>query len=209
MDFLTAQHNVRQFILVGNCTLANICFNTALIDPRVTGLAITNPYIPEALCETAFFKIRKHLFRRESWLRLFTGRMKAPRVSITASANPKARDDSSKPASGSFKRDTILPNDFEIKLEKLLTERAVQALLVFSSAETSLHYFRHHYGKTLTKLSRAGRLRFEIAATEAHDFSANDDCAAALNEVLSDWVTKTWISAPSAESLLGPTADLS
>jgi hypothetical protein len=201
MELLAAKHHVKQFILMGNCTLANICFNTALVDSRVVGLVITNPYIPEALCETFFFKLQKHLFRKESWLRLLTGRMQVPRPAATGQGDRKPRVDATKTATSNANRDTILPADFDLKFQQLLTDRAVKTLLVFSAGETSLYYFRHHYGKMLAKLSRAGKLRFEVTDVEGHDFSAHDDCAAALNEVVADWAQKTWTSASSTGAL--------
>lgn len=183
MDLLAATHGVERFVLMGNCALANISFNTARADARVAGMILTNPHIPEQLARSLLFKLRRHLLRWRSWTRLLNGDMKLRPGGAVAD----------EPA---FTKDLVLPPDFDRKLEALLTERAIPTLLVFSSAEPSLHYFRRVYRQTLKRLIASGKLQFDVVPTEHHDFSAHDESALRLNEIVNEWAARMWPPRP-------------
>lgn len=192
MDFLAAKHKVSKFIVMGNCTLANICFNTALAEPRVVGVILTNPYVDPSFMNSVFLKFQQHFFRMESWRRLLTGRMKMPSATAFVSTGRKLSESEALPSTGYFSKDAALPADFDVRLQRLLMERGVRALIVFSKGEPSLYYFRRFYVKVLKSLSKTGLLSFKIAATTSHDFSARDDAALGLNEIVSEWTQNAW-----------------
>jgi hypothetical protein len=194
MDLLASKHGVEQFILMGNCTLANICYNTARVDSRVAGLILTNPHVPETEMNGVVFKIQRHFFRKSSWARLLKGQMQLPGAALTLSgpAAEKARAEATR---WDFKKDIVLPEDFDRKLATLLTERRLPTLIVFSDSEASFVYFERHYRKTIQQLVRAGRLRYEVIQTDQHDFSARTETATALNDLISDWMKHTFPAA--------------
>jgi hypothetical protein len=192
MDLLSAKHGVERFILMGNCTLANICFNTARVDFRVAGLILTNPHVPETEMDGVLFKIQRHFFRKSSWARLLKGQMQLPgstALSTNAAQAEKARVEAMR---WDFKKDIVLPRDFDRKLASLVGERPLPALIVFSDSEASFVYFERHYRKTLNQLVRAGKLRYEVIQTDQHDFSARTETATALNDLISDWMKHAW-----------------
>ncbi len=47
MDELSKRFPVDRFIVMGNCAAANVSFNTALVEPRVAGMILTNPHVNE------------------------------------------------------------------------------------------------------------------------------------------------------------------
>jgi hypothetical protein len=199
MDTFGATHGIKQFIFMGNCALANISFNTALVDSRVVGLILTNPYVSKRLTSGLGFKLRWHLLRRRSWSRLLRGKMnlRSPRAPNSGSAMQAHSSDGNPPdvqgtSPPDLNQDIMLPPDFDRRLEILSRERGMPVLLVFSENEAGLEYFRRFYRKTLRRLIAAGSLRLEVIDTQVHDFSARDDSALRLNDVVADWVGTTW-----------------
>jgi hypothetical protein len=182
MDRLADVYGVQRFVLMGNCTLANICFNAAVQDARVVGLILTNPHISNPLTERLSFRLRRHLFRWRSWRRLLSGGMRLRPRAATAEGGIE----------WNFKGNVVLPTDFDRRLGTLLALRPVRTLIVISAAEAGLSYFERHYRRTLTALESTHGLRYEVLETDIHDFSATDGSAEKLNGVITDWVTKSW-----------------
>jgi hypothetical protein len=214
MDALGASHGIKQFILMGNCALANISFNTALADSRVVGLILTNPYVSKRLTSSLLFRLRWHLLRRRSWQRLLRGEMNVrPLDGLLRMVRRRSGTSPGTPSPGperqalggdvnpsdmqgtvalDLKQNMVLPLDFDRRLECLLQERRMRVLLAFSENEAGLEYFRRYYGRLLRRLIATGCLRFEVIDTQVHDFSARDDSAVYLNDIVTDWVGRTW-----------------
>jgi hypothetical protein len=187
MDRFERSHGVRRFVLMGNCALANIAFNTALVDQRVVGLILTNPHISKAITTGLLFKLRWHSRRWRSWLRLLRGQMRLrPAAGAQFQAGDRAEDLRRVRWQG-LTNDILLPSDFDRRFEQLLHARSMQALLVFSEPEAGLEYFRRNYGQTLRRLVAAGRLRYEVVNTPVHDFSHAEDAARRINEIVAAW----------------------
>ncbi len=72
IEVLGEKRGVENFVLFGNCGRASICFHTALQDPRVSGLILTNAHVSDVLTVSAFYKRR--LLSKESWRKLLTGK---------------------------------------------------------------------------------------------------------------------------------------
>ncbi len=193
MDLLTQTHGVQRFVLMGNCALANIAWNTARSDERVAGVILSNPYVPSKLMSGLLFKLRHHVMRWSSWTRLFSGRMKLASVASAVQGEPATPQASGPQGSGldqDFSQDLLLAPHFDRELAAVLATRNLQALLVFSRGDPVRDYFRR-YARTLRRLVTSGKLRHEVVATDNHDFSAGDDSASALLAVIADWAART------------------
>jgi hypothetical protein len=202
MDQLTAEHGVDRFILVGNCALANICFNTARADPRVIGLVCSNPHAPDPQLNTLAFRLHRRLFGRGSWLR-------RRRAGTDAGAPPRLTAPASQPddvnanavLKWQFDGDIVLRTDFDRSLSELVSSRALPVLIVFSDVEPSLHYFEMKFRRTLDALVRQKKLSFQILGADVHDFSATAEAARAFNDVVSSWMERVVLpTMPAASS---------
>lgn len=191
MDQLTAEHGVDRFILVGNCALANICFNTARVDPRVIGLVCSNPHAPDPQLNTLSFRLHRRLFGRGSWLRrLWSHDNPDALPRLTAPATQPDDVNANAVLKWQFDGDIVLRTDFDRSLSELVSNRALPVLIVFSDVEPSLHYFEMKFGRTLDALVRQRKLSFEILGADVHDFSATAEAARAFNDVISHWMER-------------------
>ncbi len=181
MDHLAGTHGVRQFILMGNCALANICVNTAIIDRRVAGLIATNPYVPENFPAWLAARIRRNALHLQSWLRLLRGELHVQR-----------RPQPEELELSRYGGNVALPRDFPRRLQQLVSERGLRILIAFSRREPGLLHFRQHYRRELNQMAAANQLRFEVLPTDCHDFSDHDDAAAKLNELIGEWMRSSW-----------------
>jgi hypothetical protein len=181
MDYLTRKHGVQRFVMMGNCSLANICLNTALSDTRVVGLILTNLYVPEHLLAWIFLRIRRHLFKPKSWLRLLRGEMQVQRL------------DPDEPQLRNYRDDVVLPRNLPRCLLQLALERGTRILIAFSRLEPGLFHFRQ-YRKAFRESATHGELRFEVLPTDGHDFSATEEAATKRNDLISDWIKFSWSS---------------
>lgn len=197
MDKLAAECQVSRFILMGNCACANVCFNAAVADPRVTSLILTNPHISKA--QVLSVAMWRKLSRQETWKRALTGKMQwrsgLRRLSTILAG--KYRGEQGKAAARAllqtytYKQDVVLPADFDEKL-KHIADRGVSTLIVASKAEDDFYYIKKTYRGTLDQLLRAGALRIEELEGDTHVFSTNDKAAGALNDAISRWIDKSF-----------------
>jgi hypothetical protein len=88
--------------------------------------------------------------------------------------------------------DVALPVDFDRRLELLLAERPLRILIVLAQLEAGLGYFLRRFHRKLDRLATGSQFRFEVLSTDAHDFSATDESASKLNDLITDWVRKSW-----------------
>src|SRR4051812_38154830 len=73
IEVLRAKRGVESFILMGICGRASISFYTAVDDPRVIGLILTNPALSPGL--TVLESYKNKLRSADSWRRLFAGKL--------------------------------------------------------------------------------------------------------------------------------------
>jgi hypothetical protein len=191
IDELTSQHRIQQVVLMAICGEANLCFNTALVDPRVVGLILLNPHVNERV--TVVDVYRRHLFRLSAWRRLLTGKSRLTELKALLRSRVRGADVPPQSAQSRFEKDIILSLDFDQKLTSLLTKRGVRALIMFSYTEAGLHYFRRTYGETLDKLVASGGLTFEVMSRDAHNFYLDDESARELCEIIPKWAAKALV----------------
>lgn len=181
MDYVERTHGVRRFVLMGSCALANICLKSALADERVVGLVLTNPYIPENFLAWLSLRLRRNLFKGRSWRRLLRGGMQVQR---------QADPDETRLIS--YTGDVALTAAFPQSLQRLATQRGVRILIALSRPEAIIVYCRRQYRKALRQLARRGQIRLQVLATDNHDFSAAEEAAQKLNELIRNWLESSW-----------------
>ena len=191
IDELASKRGIQQVILMGNCAEANLCFNTARVDPRVVGLILTNPHVNEVL--TAVDAYARKLFRFAAWRRLLTGKSSLAALRWFVRGRLQGADERWLAAQSPFTKDIALPLDFDQKLASLMSERGMRAILVFSYTEDGLRYFRKTYGGTLDNLAASGGLTIEILTRDAHVFSRDDEAARQLSEIICRWGEKALV----------------
>jgi acyl-CoA synthetase (AMP-forming)/AMP-acid ligase II len=183
IDAIVSQRRVTQVVLIGDCAEANVSFNTALVDPRVVGLILSNPNANPTL--TFVDRLPHRLFSLADWRRLLAGNSKLVKSLLHRLGSSAAEQWLA--ARLPYRKDIVLPLDFDQKLSSLLKQRAVRSLLLFSRDRLSLRHFRKAYGATLDQLATSGRLAFDVLATDAHDPSADDDAVRQFAEVTAQW----------------------
>ena len=204
IDAIVSQRRVTQVVLMGDCAEANVGFNTALVDPRVVGLILSNPNANPTL--TFVDRLPHRLFSVAEWRRLLTGNSKLVKSLLYRLGSSAAEQWLA--AHLPYRGDVVLPLDFDQKLSALLKERAVRSLLLFSRDRLSLRHFRKAYGATLDELAASGRLAFDVLATDAHDPSAHDDAVRQFAEVTAQWAAEGFAgrASPRTETPLPPQA---
>jgi hypothetical protein len=190
MDQFSAQRGVTSFILMGNCACATFCLNTAIADPRVVGLILTNPHVTKRQL------LRASLWRKLSdpgtWRRFAAGETDLRENFIAAKAliGRRIRErlaGERHSAAGKPLSDLELPDNLGEELTKLCA-RGVQVLIACATEDDSLHYLRTTYGAVLGELQSQGKLKLEEVAASAHVFSTDDQASSLLNDAISRWV---------------------
>lgn len=196
MDKLAVDRGIKTFILMGNCACANLCFNTAVIDPRVTGLILTNPLILKEQMLEAFFWERLMGLRR--WKRLMggktdlRGRLKLLVGRVFGGPGVGSQEQGVKSSNGRcLSRDVLLSADMDRQL-RALCGRDVKVLIACASSDDSFRYLGIKHREVLSELNRGGHLWFEKVESDAHVFSTDDDAAKLLNDTVSRWVDATF-----------------
>ena len=185
IDELGSKRGIQRVILMGNCAEANLCFNTALVDSRVVGLIMTNLYVNEML--TVVDECWRNLFSLGAWRRLLTGDASARVLKAFLRRRMRGASDQALAAQSCYRKDLVLPLDFDRRLASLTSERGVRALVLFFHTEVGLRYFRKTYGETLDKLVASGSLKFEAMSKDLHDFSTDEEAARQLSEMVATW----------------------
>jgi amino acid adenylation domain-containing protein len=188
IDAIVSQRRVTQVVLIGDCAEANVSFNTALVDPRVVGLILSNPNANPTL--TFVDRLPHRLFSLAEWRRLLAGNSKLVKSLLHRLGSSAAEQWLA--AHLPYRKDVVLPLDFDQKLSSLHQQRAVRSLLLFSRDRLSLRHFRKAYGATLDQLAASGRLAFDVLATDAHDPSADDAAVRQFAEVTAQWAAEAF-----------------
>ena len=193
IEVLAQMRRVDNFVLFGNCGRASICFHTAIQDPRISGLILTNPHVSEVLTVSASYK--RKLLSKEAWRKLLTGRLDLAahlaavgRLKTLVLGRLLRADEKKLIATASLNRDLTLPDRIPERLREL-ADRGVRTLLGFSQNDEGLGYFRAQYGKSFERLREVPGVSVEVLSTDAHVLSLDDWATGALTEIVSRWAT--------------------
>ena len=162
MDALDAKKGVQQFILAGGCSGAFMAMKVALCDPRVVGAVLIS--LPGEKSPIRYF-LRLALFNRKSWLRVISGKAKYDKLK-SAINNIRAQFKFRKEARSENPDVLNVADDL-----RMLIEKKVNLLLVYSEWEPGLDYFFINFRRELRALSSQGKFKAEIIKGMNHDFS--------------------------------------
>jgi hypothetical protein len=189
IDEISSRRSITQVVLMGDCAECNISFNTALVDPRVVGLILTNPNFDPLLQKLTFLdRLPLRLFSLDAWRGVLTGESKLVKSLLRRLGSDAAQQWLA--GKLSFRKDLILPLDFGQKLSALLTERRGRNLIVYSKDRNGLRFFRRNYRRTLNDLAASGHFTFKVMPRNAREDPKNDDVACQFADVVSDWAGK-------------------
>ena len=191
MTTLTSKCGVEQFMLMGNCGLGSICFNTAVDDPRVIGLIMTNPHVSEVLTLSESYKHK--LTNWVFWRRVLSGRADLARhlanirwLKAFIIGRLRGADDKALIAEFTYNKDLTLPDRLDERL-KALSSRGVNILIIFSQHDPSLLYFEKTFGKSFGRLRSVPTLSMEVLPTSSHVISQDDEAAGMVADIVARW----------------------
>jgi len=192
MDFLSSARGIEQFVLIGICSGADISFQIACCDRRAVGAVPINLPRYQPSDELSSYLIyrgaaryywKAALFNPKSWLRLIKG--KAIYQNIIGAIGL--------PIISLFVRKTNVSskvNNFATDL-RLLTERDVRLLLVYSEWDPGLDYLHVILGDKIHELSLDGKLKVEIIPQADHIFTPLWSQEHLL-KVVQNWALASW-----------------
>jgi hypothetical protein len=198
MDQLAAERGVTSFILMGTCACANLGFHAALVDSRVVGLILANPYVSTAqrVRTLGWDKVSKP----DAWNRWRSSSAAHARAALSTVWRVLFGLRWMPVTQAGARRAIELPGDLTRQLGKLC-DRGSKILVACSTTDDSLHYLRKRYGSDLRKLQARGKLSFVEVECSAHSFSTDDSAAALLNDAISRWIeTMDFISSAAVAS---------
>jgi hypothetical protein len=196
MDKLAADRNVASFMLMGNCSFANVCLNTAIVDPRVEALILTNPHLTRhQILELQRWSKAKKVFSIKQWRRLFRGetdlRANVDKLAMLIGRGPEPASQAGLPGSATAKKkgsDMVLPRNLDDEMRKL-ADREVAIFIACSTTEPALRYLKRRHGRTIGELQARGALRFEAIDTDVHFIARDHDGSVLHSEAISRWLS--------------------
>jgi len=197
MNYLAAERGIGRFVLVGLCSGADMSLKTACCDPRVVGAVLLNAqgdqldtgdelrsYILTRKKARYYWKTA--LFNPKIWLKALTGEADYGdifRVLVFPLRSKFARK----------KRVSSGPSHDAANL-RLLAERGVRLLLVFSEADTGLDYLHEVLGDELQQLCSSGKIGVHVIPNADHLFTLLRNQERLL-ELVRDWAHECFVNA--------------
>lgn len=172
---------VRRFILVGLCSGAYVAFQTALADPRVTGLVLINPRrldwgegetlqsaMQRSYKSSHFYK--RAMFEVETYKRLFKGDIDVLGIAGRLATLTRVR------ASRAARRLLGQAPDEENVLAnmRLLSERGTDILLIVAEEDDGLDYLEYHIGQRGKLMNGQPNFRMLMVAGADHTLSQTE-----------------------------------
>jgi pimeloyl-ACP methyl ester carboxylesterase len=172
---------VRRFILVGLCSGAYVAFQTALADPRVTGLVLINPrrldWQEGETLQSAMQRSYKstHYYRRAllqpaTYRRLFQGDIDVRGIAgrVVTLTRARAERAARRLLGRAPSEENVLAN------MRLLSERGTDILLIVAEADDGLDYLEYHIGQRGKLMSAQPNFRMLMVAGADHTLSQAD-----------------------------------
>lgn len=191
IELLAEQRGIDSFILLGNCGRASICFRTALDDPRVTGLILSNPHVSQVFTVKETYK--RKLLSLNSWKRVLTGRAglryhlnSARLLKMLLLGRLTRMDEKTLAEKTNDSGDLAFPDRIDDRLRGLAA-RGARIFMVFSETDAGLDYFRKLYGKQFERLQGVPRVSVEVLRTSEHVISLDDSAAKTFADAISHW----------------------
>lgn len=193
INCLNTVRGIEQFVLSGICSGARISFQIACCDSRVIGMALINAqtyqygasdalksYIIKRKDTRYYWKIA--LFNPNSWLKAIQGKVDYQAIMRAIGFQLKSLFDRKKKVWS--ERNKVVA-DF-----RLLTERGVRLLLVYSEGDPGLDYFQMILGDEIHDLDSNGKLNVEIMQRVDHTLTSLSSQEHLL-EVVGNWAHAT------------------
>lgn len=208
MDFLSERHGARRFIAIGLCAGAYQAFHTALVDPRVAGLAMLSPLRFERLSESASLgggelqsgAPLRHYARAAldlaAWKRLVARRDLRPLARSLARKVAHRVALRARRLASAARRAEAPPASWLSGALLALTSRGCDVLLVFAAGDAMVPAFDERTGPDRRRLDRTGRFRVERIPYADHIFSplvSQEQLERVLREAVGRWAS---LSAP-------------
>jgi pimeloyl-ACP methyl ester carboxylesterase len=172
---------VKRFILVGLCSGAYVAFQTALADPRVTGLVLINPrrldWSEGETLQSAMQRSYKssHFYRRallqpQTYRRLLQGEIDVRGIAGRLAALARARFERAgrRLLGRAPDEENVLAN------MRLLSQRGTDILLIVAEADDGLDYLEYHIGPRGRLMRNAANFRMLMVSGADHTLSHTD-----------------------------------
>lgn len=172
---------VRRFILVGLCSGAYVAFQTALADPRVTGLVLINPrrldWSEGETLQSAMQRsyksshyYRKALFETSTYKRLLQGDIDVRGIAgrLATLTRVRAERAARRLLGRAPAEENVLAN------MRLLSERGTDILLIVAEEDDGLDYLEFHLGPRGRHMSGQPNFRMLMVAGADHTLSQTE-----------------------------------
>ncbi len=169
MDMLTKKENITSFMMTGICSGADISFQAARIDRRITGIAPIDFY---SLPSTAYLlnAYKKRLVTPQSWGNLFSGKsevfsiLKKVFTNITFLKTATASDNTAPNAQKNLEADIVA--GFQE-----LADRQLNLRFIFSAGSPAYFNYQTIFAKKVAPLSTARKFSIDYFETADHGFT--------------------------------------
>jgi alpha-beta hydrolase superfamily lysophospholipase len=181
MTLLGRLRGSRKFVLVGLCSGAYLAYHTAIVDERVAGQVLINPYafewkegdpvaprMREAIHSTRFYV--RALLDPGIWLRALRGDVNALHIARLLLERFNARMDSALPAISARLRGRLAPTNAIERAFSMLCDRGVESALVSSFDDGGIDMVAGYLGTDARKMRRRKNFTFEIVNAD-HTFA--------------------------------------
>jgi pimeloyl-ACP methyl ester carboxylesterase len=191
MDYLGETRGIRHFLLGGLCTGAVVAYESALVDPRVTGTLLINTQglIPESEEEIQSlitsranrrYYLRSALYNPASWLKLLRGGADFRDILGAVGLAPGARR--AMAAGGNPHVERIVAGF------RALTDRGTELFFLYSEGDPGIAELQIILGdRMVTDLRNRENVRYAILANTDHMFTLLSRQETFL-ELVSDWL---------------------
>ena len=160
MNLLCEKKEFQQFVLVGNCSGAELSYKTACIDERVVGAVLINPTSNKIPLK---YYLKLGLFMPSMWLRLLGGKLKF-KETFQKFKKKKAYDEHINRDNEEDVRNKITEN------MTALTDRGCRLFIIQCEWDPNFYYFQRLYKKELRDLISREKIKIATIKGMNHDF---------------------------------------